>query len=117
MAGRSSRRRPGSPTRWCATGRRLRGNLVNASPAADTAPPLLALGAEVELSSRAGTRRVPLDDFWSACARRCGGPTNCWRPIRWPVPPARSAAGFYKIGLRKADACSVDQRGRDGRLG
>ena len=37
----------------------LGGNLCNASPAADGVPPLLVLGAEVELASPAGTRRLP----------------------------------------------------------
>src|SRR4249920_3004504 len=41
----------------------LAGNLCNASPAADGVPPLLALGAEVELAGRAGTRRLPLASF------------------------------------------------------
>ena len=39
------------------------GNLCNASPAADGVPPLLALDAEVELTSQAGARRMPLADF------------------------------------------------------
>ncbi|HSD54160.1 MAG TPA: FAD binding domain-containing protein [Burkholderiales bacterium] len=39
------------------------GNLCNASPAADGVPPLLALGAEVELRSVRGTRTLPLGDF------------------------------------------------------
>ena len=42
----------------------LGGNLCNASPAADTAPPLLIADAVVELSSAHGTRRVPLRDFF-----------------------------------------------------
>jgi CO/xanthine dehydrogenase FAD-binding subunit len=83
------------------------GNLVNASPAADTAPPLMALGAEVELASQASTRRVPLDEFIVGVNKTCIRPDELVTAIRWPVPPARSAAGFYKIGLRKADACSV----------
>src|ERR1043165_7763420 len=39
------------------------GNIANASPAADTPPALLAYGAEVELVSVGGTRRVPYADF------------------------------------------------------
>jgi carbon-monoxide dehydrogenase medium subunit len=83
------------------------GNLVNASPAADTAPPLIALGAEVELASQASSRRVPLDEFIVGVNKTCIRPDELVLAIRWPVPPARGAAGFYKIGLRKADACSV----------
>jgi CO/xanthine dehydrogenase FAD-binding subunit len=83
------------------------GNLANASPAADTAPPLLALGAEVELVSKTGARSIPLDDFMIGVNKTLLRRDELLASIRWPVPPARSAAGFYKIGLRKADACSV----------
>jgi carbon-monoxide dehydrogenase medium subunit len=41
----------------------LAGNICNASPAADTAPSLLAYDAVVVISSRSGERRVPLADF------------------------------------------------------
>ncbi len=42
----------------------LGGNLANGSPAADGAPPLLALGAKVKLSSTRGERWVDLTDFY-----------------------------------------------------
>jgi carbon-monoxide dehydrogenase medium subunit len=83
------------------------GNLVNASPAADTAPPLIALGAEVELTSQRGIRCVSLDEFMIGVNKTLIQPDELLTTIRWPTPPVRSAAGFYKIGLRKADACSV----------
>jgi carbon-monoxide dehydrogenase medium subunit len=83
------------------------GNLANASPAADMAPPLLALGAEVELVSANGARWVSLDKFMVGVNKTLMEPNELLTSIRWPVPYARSAAGFYKIGLRKADACSV----------
>ncbi len=40
------------------------GNICNASPAADTAPALLVYGAEIDLMSSSGTRRVLLDEFF-----------------------------------------------------
>lgn len=83
------------------------GNLANASPAADMAPPLLALGAEVELVSTTGARWVSLDKFMVGVNKTLMEPNELLASIRWPVPHARGAAGFYKIGLRKADACSV----------
>ena len=67
--------------------------------------------AEVELTSQAGSRRVPLDEFIVGANKTCIRPDELVTAIRWPVPPARSAAGFYKIGLRKADACSVINAG------
>jgi len=83
------------------------GNLVDASPAADTAPPLLVLDAEIELVSKAGTRRVPLDEFLVGVRETLRQPTELLLAVRWSVPPANSAAAFYKSGLRKADAISV----------
>ncbi len=83
------------------------GNLVDASPAADTAPPLLALGAEVELASRAATRRVPLDEFFVGPNETVRRPDELLAAIRWPVPPPHSAAAFHKLGLRQALACAV----------
>ena len=42
----------------------LAGNLCNASPAADTAPALLVFGATVVTAGTAGTRRIPIDEFF-----------------------------------------------------
>jgi len=83
------------------------GNLVDASPAADTAPPLLVLNAELELASQAGTRRLPLEGFIVGPNVTLLRPDELLVTVRWPIPPPRSAATFYKIGLRKAGACSV----------
>ncbi len=83
------------------------GNLVDASPAADTAPPLLALGAEVELASQAGTRRVPLHEFFLGPNQTVRRPDELLVAVRWPVPPAGSAGAFRKLGLRNALACSI----------
>ena len=41
------------------------GNLGSASPAGDCHPPLLATGAEVEVASTAGRRRVPVAEFFT----------------------------------------------------
>lgn len=83
------------------------GNLADASPAADSAPPLLVLGAEVELVSRQGTRRVPLADFFVHVRKTVRQPQELLAAIRWPVPTDRSASAFRKLALRKADAISV----------
>jgi CO/xanthine dehydrogenase FAD-binding subunit len=42
----------------------LAGNICNASPAADTAPSLLVYGARVVAAGPAGTRRIPIDEFF-----------------------------------------------------
>jgi CO/xanthine dehydrogenase FAD-binding subunit len=83
------------------------GNLADASPAADSAPPLLVLGAEVELVSQAETRRVPLEDFFVHVRKTVRRPQELLATIRWPVPAECSASAFHKLALRKADAISV----------
>lgn len=83
------------------------GNLVDASPAADMAPPLLALNAEVELTSQEGTRHVPLQDFMVGPNETILLPHELLVAVRWPIPPPRSAAAHRKIGLRKGTACAI----------
>ena len=85
----------------------LGGNLADASPAADTAPPLLALNAEVELVSKAGSRCIALEDFLVGVRKTLLHPGELLAAVRWPMPPNHSAGAFYKLGLRKADAISV----------
>jgi carbon-monoxide dehydrogenase medium subunit len=83
------------------------GNLVDGSPAADTAPPLLVLGAEVKLASKEGTRRVELEEFFVHVRKTACQPRELLVSLRWPVPTPGSVAVFRKLALRKADAISV----------
>ena len=83
------------------------GNLADASPAADTAPPLLALDAEVELASQGGIRRVPLVDFLVGVRKTLRRPDELLIVVRFPVPSSGTASHFQKVGLRRADAISV----------
>jgi CO/xanthine dehydrogenase FAD-binding subunit len=81
------------------------GNLADASPAADCAPPLLALDAEVELASTAGARRVALAHFFTGVRQTVRRPDELLVAVRWPL---RGGVGaFHKLGLRRADAISV----------
>lgn len=83
------------------------GNLADASPAADMAPPLLVLGAEVELASKEGTRRVPMEEFFVHVRKTVRQPQELLVSVRWPVPTPRIRCAFRKLALRKADAISV----------
>jgi carbon-monoxide dehydrogenase medium subunit len=85
----------------------LAGNLVDASPAADTAPPLLVLDAEVELISKGNVRWLALDDFITGVNQTKRQPDELLTSIRWPIRPENCGSAFYKLGLRKADAISV----------
>jgi carbon-monoxide dehydrogenase medium subunit len=83
------------------------GNLGDASPAADMAPPLLVLDAEVELATSDGARWVPLKDFFVHVCDTVCEPTELITALRWPVPSSRSRGRFRKLSLRKAMAISV----------
>lgn len=83
------------------------GNLVDGSPAADTAPSLLALDAEIELTSKNDKRWLPLDEFFIHVRKTARRPDEVVTALRWTLPQPGTASAFYKLGLRKADAISV----------
>lgn len=76
------------------------GNLCNASPAADGVPPLLALAAEVELASAAGTRTLPLERFILGPRRTALKPGEMLTAILIPGHGAQGRSAFLKLGAR-----------------
>jgi CO/xanthine dehydrogenase FAD-binding subunit len=83
------------------------GNLVNASPAADLAPPLMVYDARVVLVSAGSNREVPLENFFTGPGQTVLSPAEILTEVRIPSPPARTAARFIKLGKRKAMAVAV----------
>ena len=83
------------------------GNIVNASPAADLVPVLLALEATVELRGSAGVRSLPLDRFLVERGRTDRRPDEILTAVRFERTPAASATSFLKAGRRKAMEISV----------
>jgi carbon-monoxide dehydrogenase medium subunit len=83
------------------------GNLCNASPGADTAPPLLVLGAGVIVASRNGSKSMPLSELFAGPNRTSLAPGELLTEIRFPIPPAGSGASFQKLGRRKSCTLSL----------
>jgi len=84
----------------------LGGNIVNASPAADSAPALLVYDAELVLVSRRGERRVPYRDFHTGYKQMQILPDELLYQIRLPRHSARDAQYSRKVGTRRAQAIS-----------
>jgi xanthine dehydrogenase small subunit len=79
------------------------GNLAHASPTADLAVPLLAMGATVVLEGRHGEREVPLEGFFHAYHRTERRRDEVLVAIRVPDPPAGSALHLEKVAKRAHD--------------
>ena len=85
----------------------IAGNLCNASPAADGAPPLLILDAEVELASRLGTRRLALDVFINGARSTLLAPGEVMTAILTPLPASTMRSAFFKLGARRYLVISI----------
>jgi xanthine dehydrogenase small subunit len=83
------------------------GNIVTASPAGDTLPPLHVLGADVELLSAEGSRRMPLSAFISGPGKTALTPGEILSAVLIARPTGTTHQHFEKVGLRGAMACSV----------
>jgi CO/xanthine dehydrogenase FAD-binding subunit len=84
----------------------LGGNIVNASPAADSPPALLVYDAELELISKEGSRRIPYSKFHTGYKQMDMGPDELLRAISLPRSPEKRSHYYRKVGTRKAQAIS-----------
>jgi carbon-monoxide dehydrogenase medium subunit len=73
------------------------GNLCNASPAADTVPALIAVGAVCVIAGARGERRVPVEGFNSAPGKNALAPGELLVGFEIPRPPARTADAYLRF--------------------
>jgi len=84
----------------------LGGNIINASPAADSPPALLAYDAQLELSSTAGVRWIPYDGFHTGYKQMGIRDDELLTRIRLPRSKQPLIHYYRKVGTRKAQAIS-----------
>ena len=96
----------------------LAGNVCNASPAADTAPPLLVYGAAVVAAGPAGERRISLDDLFVRSGQTTLAAGEVVTRLELPVPPRRMGATHVRRTRRRGHdlasvtlCCAVDEAG------
>ncbi|MBI3993756.1 MAG: xanthine dehydrogenase family protein subunit M [Candidatus Lambdaproteobacteria bacterium] len=95
----------GPPIRNRAT---LGGNVCNASPAADSSPPLLALGARAVVAGAEGTRELPLADLWRGPRQTTLAPGELLTALRLPPPPVRGGSAFTRLTRSAMDIALVN---------
>jgi len=78
------------------------GNICNASPAADAAPPLLLMDALLTLASTRGERRVPINEFFLGPRQTVLEPDEILKEIFLPQAVGRRGATYLKLGRREA---------------
>jgi CO/xanthine dehydrogenase FAD-binding subunit len=84
----------------------LGGNIINASPAADSPPALLAYDAEIELTSVSASRWLPYYGFHTGYKQMLIEPDELLTRIRLPRLTTNSYHYYRKVGTRKAQAIS-----------
>jgi xanthine dehydrogenase iron-sulfur cluster and FAD-binding subunit A len=86
----------------------LGGNICNGSPASDTVPALLVLGAEAILASASGERVVPLGDLLSGPGKVRLRDGEILTAVRLPKSVGQAGSAFLKIGRVRADLAKVN---------
>lgn len=95
----------GSPsTRHLGT---LGGNIMNASPAMDTGAPLAVMGAEVELRSLHGSRRVPIEQLWTGPGRTAATADELCVAVHIPALGVRANSAYVRLEYRRAMEIAV----------
>ncbi len=86
----------------------LVGNICNASPAADSAPPLLVYDAVVKARSIDGERKIKIRDFFKGPGKTCLKDDEIVTEVFIPYPPGDSASTFFKISRVSMDLAKVN---------
>jgi carbon-monoxide dehydrogenase medium subunit len=86
----------------------LGGNLCNASPAADTAPALIALAARARIAGSRREREVALEEFFLAPGKTCLQSDELLKEIFIPSPAGKAGSSFQRCTRTAMDIALVN---------
>ena len=78
------------------------GNICNAVPSADSAPPLLVLDAKVNIKSARGARQVPIDQFFTGVCKTILQPDELVLSVELPDIAEGSGSSYIAFTVRRA---------------
>jgi xanthine dehydrogenase iron-sulfur cluster and FAD-binding subunit A len=84
------------------------GNLCNSAPSADSAPPLMVMGATLKLQGPGGEREVPIDDFFTGPGENCMEAEEALTQIQIPEGVDHTGMAFLKVGRVVQDIAIVN---------
>jgi xanthine dehydrogenase iron-sulfur cluster and FAD-binding subunit A len=79
------------------------GNLCNAAPSADGAPPLMVMEAVLTIAGPNGARDVPISEFFQGPGQHCMAPGEVLTAITIPEMPMHTGMAFLKSGRVSQD--------------
>jgi len=80
----------------------IAGNICTAAPSADTAPPLLVLGARIKVLGPEGERTIPVEDFFRGPGESALGSGDVVTEVCVPKPPPHTGSAYWKHKRRGA---------------
>ncbi len=81
-------------------------NLANGSPAADSAPPLIALSAKIKLLSKQGERTILIENFFTGVKKTVLRPNEIITAIEIPIKN-KTSSSWMRFAKRNENVISV----------
>ena len=75
----------------------LGGNLCNATPSADSIPPMIALNGTANIAGPNGNRQVAIEDFCTGVRQNALGSDEILVSLQFPAPVANSGANYIRF--------------------